>query len=104
MRKLWWSLALALVPTVALAAQPLYMVLPDGEKFACGQGRKNKRGELVFRVKIPCEPEATPTPHRTAAIPRPTATPRPYDPCPGGCMIWDPVSDLYRCGKGAECR
>ena len=43
----------------AVAGKPVMLVLEDGIAYGYGSMRENKRGELVFRVKIPCEPEAT---------------------------------------------
>lgn len=82
-------------------------VLYDGaQKVAdCGDLRQNARGIWVWRTANPeppfCVPIGSPTPAPTPAATRspnwrPSPTKEP-DPCPGGCMVWNPVTDTTRC-------
>ncbi len=88
-------------------AQRVILVDPHtGAQHDCGSARTNKRGDLVYRVQIPCGPLATPAPTASPPVtPRPTPSPRvtprptasPVDLCPGGCMVWNPVTDTTKC-------
>ena len=93
---------LCLASTLAstAAAEPFYVEMRDGSFKRCGNlDYKKERGQWRMRG---CEPIArllsapTTSPQPTAS-PRPTPRPTPTDPCPGGCITWDPITDTTKC-------
>lgn len=77
------------------------IVLDDGSALDCGKVRiwKNATGQKWAMVRIPCTHVPAPSTPRPTASPRVTARPTPTatDPCPGGCIVWDPATDSTKC-------
>jgi hypothetical protein len=80
--------ALIAIVGTADAAQRVILVAPDGARLDCGSARVNKRGEWVWRVRVPCGPLATPQPTASPRV-TPRATGTAVDACAGGCWVHD---------------
>lgn len=83
------------------SSEPFFVEMKDGSFRRCGNlSYKQERAEWRLRG---CEPmerifnAPTPAPVTPRPTVKPTATP--YDPCPGKCQEWDPVTDTVRCVK-----
>lgn len=104
MRHLTIGVAVTLMVGACAASalgEPFFVEMRDGSFKRCGN-LSFRANRAEWRLQG-CEPVARlfdnspPKP-----TPKPTASPRPTDaddPCPGGCLVWDPASDTVTCKR-----
>lgn len=105
MRHLTIGVAVTLMVGACAASalgEPFFVEMRDGSFKRCGNlSFRKERAEWRLQdceamARVLAGPVATAKP-----TPRPTASPRPTndDPCPGGCIVWDPVTDTTTCKR-----